>query len=262
MIYFQRMKAVKAAMIIAHPGHELRVHHWVETARPEVLVLTDGSGRTNQSRLPSTSKVLQGAGAVPGPVYGRFTDAELYQVMLTGKSEVAVNLVHEVADWLVAGQFDLVAGDALEGYNTSHEFCRYMTGAACELVRRRTGRSLPNYDFLLTGRPDECPEAVRGKAIHLQLDDAAIKRKLAAAASYPELQHEVAAALKQFGEKIFAQEWLRPVANDAGLDSAEAKPFYETHGEKQMAAGHYQHVIRAGEHMLPLAGAMWSFATR
>src|SRR5450756_1378498 len=112
------MKPTKAAMIIAHPGHELRVHHWLETARPEVLVLTDGSGRTNQSRLPSTTKVLERAGAVPGPVYGRFTDAELYQVMLAGKAAEAVNLLQETADWLSAGQFELVAGDALEGYNT------------------------------------------------------------------------------------------------------------------------------------------------
>ena len=35
----------KAALIVAHPGHELRVHHWMELARPLVLVLTDGSGR-------------------------------------------------------------------------------------------------------------------------------------------------------------------------------------------------------------------------
>ena len=255
------MKASKAAMIIAHPGHELRVHHWVETARPSVLVLTDGSGRTTQSRLPSTTGVLSRAGAVPGPVYGRFTDAGLYQVMLTGKTVVAVDLVREVADWLIEGEFDLVAGDALEGYNTSHELCRHLIGAACERVRRQTGRTLANYDFLLTGRPDECPEALRARAIHLQLDAAAIERKLAAAENYPELKHEVEVAMKQFGKALFADEWLRPVTNDAGLKLAAAKPYYETYGEKQKAAGHYQHVIRADEHMAPLAQAMWDFAT-
>lgn len=102
-------------MIIAHPGHELRVYHWLETARPEVLVLTDGSGRTNQSRLPSTTRVLQNAGATPGPIYGRFTDAALYQVMLTGNTDVTVKLLQETADWLVAGQFDLVAGGRARG---------------------------------------------------------------------------------------------------------------------------------------------------
>lgn len=249
-------------MIIAHPGHELRVHHWVETAKPQVLVLTDGSGRTNLSRLASTTKILQRAGAKPGPVYGRFTDAALYDVMLNGKHAVAVDLVKEVAHWLAAEEFDLVAGDAFEGYNTSHELCRYLIGAACERVRRQTGRIIANYDFLLVDRPDECPAEVRPNAIGLHLDDAAIGRKLAAAEGYPELKHEVESALNKFGKDLFAKEWLRPAANDAGLNPPPmAVPFFETYGEKQKASGHYRHVIRFREHLLPMAQAMWHFAT-
>ena len=250
---FTTVHQKKAAMIIGHPGHELRVHHWLETARPEVLVLTDGSGRTNHSRLASTTKVLQAARATPGPVYGRFTDAELYDIMLTGKSEVLAQLVKEVADWLLAGRFEMVAGDALEGYNTTHELCRHLIGAACERVRLQTGRSLANYDFLLVGRPDECLAELRPNAILLQLDDAAIARKLGAAENYPELKSEVENTLKQFGKAVFATEWLRPVANDTGLNSATAeKPFYETYGEKQKAAGYCENVIRFREHIHPL----------
>ena len=37
--------------------------------------------------------------------------------------------------------------------------------------------------------------------------------------------------------------------------------YYETYGEKQKAAGHYQHVIRMHEHIHPLAQAMWRSAT-
>jgi hypothetical protein len=44
--------------MIAHPGHELRVHHWIERTRPLVFVLTDGSGHTGVSRLASTTAVL------------------------------------------------------------------------------------------------------------------------------------------------------------------------------------------------------------
>src|SRR4051812_8757577 len=72
----------RAALIIAHPGHELRVHHWLEQAKPLVFVLTDGSGRTTQSRLASTSKILQQAGATSGSIYGRFPDATIYSIML------------------------------------------------------------------------------------------------------------------------------------------------------------------------------------
>ncbi|EEF62672.1 hypothetical protein [Pedosphaera parvula] len=256
---YSKQKGKRAALIIAHPGHELRVHHWLEEAKPVVLVLTDGSGRTSKSRLESTTRILQRAGARPGSIYGRFTDAGIYEIMLQGKSDLVLPLLNETAEFLIAEQIDYVAGDALEGYNTSHELCRYLIGAAIELARRKTGREIANYDFLLTGRPDECPERLRANAIHLPLDDAAIARKLAAAEGYPELKHEVEGALKQFGKILFAQEWLRPVPNHTGinLDHAEV-PYYESYGEKQKAAGHYQHVIRFREHMLPLAQAMWA----
>src|ERR1044072_9118428 len=75
-------RSMRAALIVAHPGHELRVHGWLEEARPRVRVLTDGSGRTRGSRLDSTTGILEAAGAAPGPVYGEMSDAELYAAVL------------------------------------------------------------------------------------------------------------------------------------------------------------------------------------
>jgi hypothetical protein len=248
----------RAALVIAHPGHELRVHNWLETARPLVFVLTDGSGRTAQSRLASTSKILAQTGATASPIYGRFTDASIYAAILGGQHHALLSLVDELVDALIASQIDYVAGDALEGYNPSHDLCRYLIGAAVELAGRRSRREITNYDFLLTGRPDECPVEHRHYAIKLSLDAAALERKLAAAHGYPELLHELNEAVRQFGVNPFSTEWLRPVDNRAGLQPAENEfPFYETYGEKQKAAGHYQHVIRLREHLLPLARAMW-----
>src|SRR5215472_7452132 len=73
----------KALLIVSHPGHELRVHHWLETSKPIVLVLTDGSGSVNGSRLASTTAVLVNAGARAGTIYGRFSDRELYAALVT-----------------------------------------------------------------------------------------------------------------------------------------------------------------------------------
>jgi hypothetical protein len=250
--------AKRAALIIAHPGHELRVHHWLETAKPLVFVLTDGSGRTAQSRLASTSKILAQTGATPGAIYGRFTDASFYAAMLGGQREVILSLLDELANALIASQIDYVAGDALEGYNPSHDLCRYLIGAAVELARRRGKREIGNYDFLLTGRPNDCPVDLRQHAIKLSLDAAALERKFAAAHGYPELLHELNEAVRQFGVNPFSAEWLRPVDNRIGLHPAENEiPFYETYGEKQKTAGHYQYVIRLREHLLPLVRAMW-----
>src|SRR5207302_1074834 len=150
---------------------------------------------------------------------------------------------------------------AIEGYNSTHDLCRSLINAAVRLVERRTGRAVANYDFLLVGRPDVCSQELADNAIRLHLDDAAVERKLAAALGYPELASEVERALAQFGKQAFATECLRPVDAEAGLNGLQQEPpFYETYGEKQVAAGYYQHVIRYRENVLPLARGLWNFA--
>jgi hypothetical protein len=55
----------------------------------------------------------------------------------------------------------------------------------------------------------------------------------------------------------FRIECLRPVSNRSGADWTSDEPhFYELYGEKLVAAGRYEKVIRYHEHMLPLAEAM------
>src|SRR6266480_3056163 len=241
------------AVIIAHPGHELRVHHWLEQAKPAVCVLTDGSGHTQKSRLDSTTGVLSGAGAVAGPVYGRFTDADMYDAVRRADYVMFTNLADELADWLVAGGFTEVAGDAIEWYNTSHDVCRYLIAAAAEIALRRTGRELALWQCLLAGPPDSCPAELRAQARWVRLDDAALQRKLDAAEGYPELAAEVAVVKEKFGVAPFAIECLQPTTAVAGFATEPAdKPYYEEYGEKQVAAGHYADVIRYREHVQPL----------
>jgi hypothetical protein len=72
----------RAALVVAHPGHELRVYGWTARERPLVCVLTDGSGYAAGSRLGGTTALLTALGAAPGPIYGRFTDRELYDLLL------------------------------------------------------------------------------------------------------------------------------------------------------------------------------------
>nr|ART36409.1 C676 [uncultured bacterium]ART36894.1 D46 [uncultured bacterium] len=55
----------------------------------------------------------------------------------------------------------------------------------------------------------------------------------------------------------FRIECLRPAGNRSGADWIGDQPlFYELYGEKLVAVGRYQKVIRYREHMLPLAEAM------
>ena len=43
----------RCALVVAHPGHELRVYGWLALRKPDVYILTDGSGHTGNSRLDS-----------------------------------------------------------------------------------------------------------------------------------------------------------------------------------------------------------------
>jgi hypothetical protein len=252
----------RAILVIAHPGHELRVHGWLEATSPAVWILTDGSGHTGRSRIDSTTRVLEPTGAVPGPVYGFMTDADLYNIVLGFNYQPFMDLVDQLAAAILHGQVDCIAGDAEEGYNPGHDTCRLIINAAVKLVKRKSSRRISNYDFTLVGPPDQCSEDLREHSLWLNLDDEALARKVSAARNYPELQREVETALN--GANRFRVECLRPVNSHAlAIRSLEDEPpYYELYGEKQVKSGYYKQVVRYNEHMLPLAKALDSYVER
>jgi len=246
----------RAALVIAHPGHELRIHHWLERNRPLVFVLTDGSGHTGISRLASTTAVLERAGAVPGPVYGRLSDRALYRALLDGDVDLFASLANELASALADAGIDTLAGDAAEGFNPSHDVCRLLINAAAGRLADK-GRIVGNFEFPLEGHPEECPPEDLDGSIRLELDGGALRRKLAAAAAYPEMAAEVERAFAAHGQAPFGVERLRPVRYGLEIGGRFAHPpFYESYGERQVAAGIYREVIRFSEHIAPLAGAL------
>jgi hypothetical protein len=237
----------------------LRVHRWIELARPTVLVVTDGSGRTQRSRLPSTTRVLADTGATPGAVYGWCSDADLYAAVLAGDVAFLLRMVRAIVDALRDADAACVVGDALEGFNPSHDICRYAINAAVSVIGQDTGRTPGNFDFLLDGNPEQCPPHLRAQAVRVELDDKDLRRKLAAVDGYPELKADAESAIARYGTQPFRTEWLRPVLDAReGLDRLEPEPpYYERFGEQQVKAGHYREVIRYRENVRPLVRAMW-----
>jgi hypothetical protein len=181
----------------------------------------------------------------------------IYQFLLDGRVDVFVDLVHELADLFVSAGIDTVAGDAVEGFNPTHDVCRFVIDGAAALAGRRTGRPIDNRDFVLEGRPDVCPEASRDAATWLRLDEAALDRKIDAALQYPELRAEVHAAIERFGRAAFAVECLRPVTTALMLDAFEQElPAYERYGEQRVREGRYADIIRYRQHVLPVRTAI------
>lgn len=254
------------------------MHHWLETNRPDVWVLTDGSGHRGRSRIDSTTRVLQANGAVPGPVYAHMSDADLYEAVLNFEHRPFIEVVDRLAAALVQQNISCVAGDAEEGYNPAHDICRLIVNAAVNLAKLKGHRHVPNYDFTLAGAPAHCSDELRDGSVWLNLDDAAFTRKVSAARNYPELQAEVEAALTGAANASFRNdpilnersrstygvstannfrvECLRRVDLNGAKRDKDVVPFYEEYGERQVRAGHYTRVLRYREHMLPLAEAL------
>ena len=247
---------MNAALVIAHPGHELRVHHWLEVARPVVCVLTDGSGHHGSSRIATTGRILNDAGAPAGPIYGSLTDRALYKALIHHDLALFQRLANALADALVDGDIDLVACDAIEGYNPAHDICRHVVDAARVRASLRSGRPIAGYDFLLVGRPDAEAPVADASPIRLRLDDAALDRKIAAARSYAELAAEVDAAIGTHGPEAFRTECLRPIGPVDLTAATGGQPYYEQHGARRVEGGQYAEVIRFADHLRPVAVAL------
>jgi hypothetical protein len=245
--------AGQAVLIVGHPGHELRLHGWLESVRPAVMMLTDGSGPSGHSRLASSTTLLERAGAAPGPIYGRLSDKAVYQAVLDHDVPLFIGLVDEMADVLVRDRIDCVVGDGAEGYNPTHDICRLLVNTAVTIAQQIRGTEIANLAFPLVARPD-LAEPDPG-LLCIELDDEALERKLRAARAYTELADEVTAALTAWGAEAFRKEYLRFVDARDPLEPVET-PYYERHGEQRVASGVYECVIRYHTHVKPLANAL------
>lgn len=243
----------RAALIIAHPGHELLLHGWLSSARPSVYVLTDGSGHSGRSRLQATTRLLDTIGASSGCIYGRFTDAEFYRALLNQDAALFTSLASELAEDLARRRIAYVVGDTIEGYNPTHDVCRLLINAAVEKAQRASGQRFASYEFSVVGRSD----ATWPQSIRLRLDERAFSDKLAAARAYAEWMAEVDDMLNDAGAESFRDEYLHVINEQEDHDAFVAEPpFYERYGEQQVAAGYYEDVLRYRQHILPIAAAL------
>lgn len=275
--------AGRTALVIAHPGHELCLHGWLGLARPEVFILTDGSGRLGTPRLDSTAKILDATGARPGGFFGPLVDRSIYQALLRRDVEFFTELASELARVLAEGRFRYVVGDAFEGYNPTHDICRVLADVAVELANRRDpSRRIESFDFPIVGPVER--DAGQPGGLRLRLDERAFVRKMEAVRSCPELADEVGAmidgadlgALDSFvdlagevkelmaargGADFLRVEHLRRVAGVRGRLPEVTRPlFYERYGERLVSLGHYTEAIRYREHFVPVAEALFDFA--
>lgn len=250
----------RAALVLGHPGHELRVLGWASAYRPCVSVLTDGSGHDGISRLGLTSDILAQMQCRTGAVYGDFTDRHIYARLLAHDAGFFIGIADRLAAWLQAERIDVVASDGIEGYNPTHDICTAVVARAVRLASEACGRRILHYAFPLTDAPP--PEPAPHDALLTELDPDALDAKLGLSRRYARqaggaLVDEVEDMITRFGRAAFAREVFVPANEERDFAPFSATPpFYETHGERQVAAGRYRDVIRFRQHMAPILDAL------
>jgi hypothetical protein len=244
------------AVIVGHPGHELKVFGWISWFRPRVYVMTDGSGHRGESRLASTARVLAPLAVDTDKIFGLISDADLYRAILSRSVSWFLAAVDLIAESFIANSIDCALADAMEGFNPAHDLCRTLVDAAVAIVNRETSRKVANYEFNLTEWERGRREHHDSRCWHFALDDDTLSEKIKAAREYNELKEEVREAIALRGTEYFRIECLREVTQPFQHWDDSARPDYETCGEQRVAEGAYQSVIRYDEHIVPIVAAI------
>ena len=220
-------------LIVAHPGHELRLFAWMERERPLLCILTDGSGSIAPARTRYSDALARGCGALRGPVFGLMPDRDWYAAILSGDSTPFTTAVEAIAAAATPGA--PVIADPVEGYNPMHD----LAAAVADAVAARIGGARLTYPLM----------AARQGGKVLRLDAAGLARKRGAIMAYAPLAEEAEAMLRAQPEAL-AEERILPDGHDW---PPMAEPAYERIGAERAARGVYGRTIGYAEHVRPLA---------
>lgn len=255
------LREVRMALVIAHPGHECRVFRWTEAVRPQVAILTDGSGRSGSARLGRSATLLRDLGASPSSLFGACSDTRLYQAVLQRDFGFFRGLALALSAALVEDRVEAVLGDSAEGEIMAHDLFREVRATAVVLAQADLGYALRHFEFPLESHPLAVPPGLEAEARSLRLDAEAFRRKLATLRDYEQLAPFVEAAFARYGKGAFALERIFPYCPASLMPSDAAAPLgYEEYGRRQQALGNYQVVITRRDHLEPIARDLRQFA--
>lgn len=243
-------------LFISHPGHELFAFGWLAQTGASLCVVTDGSGHENLPRVDETLGVIALAKAKRGPIWGRIADGDLYQLVLEKNHDVLLQLTLELADFLVENRVERLVCDALEFQILAHDLAYAISETAVEIAGSR-GQAVDFYQLPIYHMDTE---AFGENCLQTNLSEAQLDEKMASTECYksPVLRGEIAHFIELRGKDTFRLETLLPA--DRGREKFERmdKPQWERHGEAMQESGRYEHVIRFGEHFLPILNRLWA----
>jgi hypothetical protein len=241
------MTSARPVLIVAHPGHELRLFDWMERERPLVFILSDGSGGAQSSRLGYSASAIRAAGATLIEGSAQRSDREWYAAILAGDIAAFTETADTITAAALAINVPLVVSDAADGYNPLHDLCQAIGSA----VVARIARDSTPPRFLVSPATQS---AMGNEAIAWKLEDEAVRRKRLAMSAYTPLTEEIARLLVEEPNALSTERLLVTT-----FDWPENwTPGWEAFGRKRVNEGRFAVHITYRDHVLPIAK---SFAT-
>jgi hypothetical protein len=143
----RKSSPIRSALIIAHPGHELRVFGWYEQARPTTFVLTSGSRNGDNGRTSLSRDLACQTRSSIGSLFGRYLDRQIYEAILKHEVSLFADWASELTDALVDLGPQLVVVDGWQFYNVAHDLAHLMARLAVERAGRQLGRNIELVEF-------------------------------------------------------------------------------------------------------------------
>src|SRR3954447_4182817 len=239
------MQSALPVLIIAHPGHELRLFDWMERERPLVFILSDGSGGAQSSRLGYSVSAIRATGARLIEGSGERSDRDWYAAILRRDIPAFRQAADAIAAAALIVHAPLIVSDAADGYNPLHDLCQAIAGA----VVARISRDSKAPRFLVS---PATAGAMGRRSVAWKLETEAARRKHQAVSANTPLAEEVARLLAETPDALYTEEFLIPT-----FDWPEnCNPEWEAFGRKRVKEGRFATPITYRDHVLPIAKAL------
>jgi ABC-type dipeptide/oligopeptide/nickel transport system ATPase component len=243
---------VNILLFVGHPGHELLAHKFLMKYEPVTVFLTDGSGNSNNPRIEQSIHLLESKNLTVKRPFKPLSDREIYDLLLAKKFEPFIKIKENLKSLINEENVEMIVGDAIEGFNPTHDVCRYITN--CIVSESNKKRELRNYDFFQDNVKLNIDHPRGVDDIVLELDKKDLELKLDTCNNYPQIKYEVDKFSQVFGNEFFTTEYFRSVTDTSIIKTWDTEiPFYESFGRKRIAEGVYKKLITFEDHVKPLA---------
>lgn len=180
------------ALSIAHPGHELRLHGFLEKVKPFVFIMCD-----NTPEGEKNSKMFASAGLIKDTT-GRFTNIKSVKINQSkrflhyydiidefkpsfptiipkNKNSFSEVYIQFLIEQFIEKKIDYVVAGIIENKHTLHDACRKMTETAIKRIKHKTKKEIILYEFNIDNPIDY---NMNGNSIKIELDKELSERKV------------------------------------------------------------------------------------